>query len=585
MIMRRDFASLSLLLAFTLVNPASGAPVEVSLEDFVPNRSIADPLLSENGVWQTKTQQVFDPVLRTLLRRQYMVWNPDPSRNLDFVWIPDSPADDKDGKIAGKGRLIWRTKGAPAYDPTAIFSEFRGALVEGRPSGAGEYKDSSGFAYSGGWKNGSMDGYGSLRLPNGDEYAGQFKNGQANGTGKYVNIFGETFDGTFSNGLRHGRGTTTLPSGLSYQSIWISGEESEGTRAIRFSQTGGQQVPSRSDEVGVSVELIEREDYVTTSIGPRLSISPNSELMGMWKGDTDATSAASLKYTGGPLNFRIGVQNRSTRNLQVVGVYLDVQSSATDPQPAITADIARRNPCGTPLYGPQIILNNYGWGVAEDAILRVAFASSSDTAGRATPAITKPVGRIDRMVRVDLEPDLSAAGVNTGLLRSRANGVLVCRSNNPKVCLRELKSSRTFGSLAELIVDESDLSVSAIGDLEYVWTDERGVKKTRTSKIKADINLGHLQPPNSACAEEAAPEVPLPQPLVFRLDQSQYRLPVLVTPRPLPAGRTYSLRFRVIAAKSSRHEFRMVAQMADGSEVASRAIQLLYLKSNDPGPP
>ena len=79
--------------------------------------SVAD---DEMGVWRSRTQQIFDPVERKLIRRNYIVWDSRPSRNLDFVWVPDVFADDKDGLLSGRGRLIWRFRGKPAYDPESV---------------------------------------------------------------------------------------------------------------------------------------------------------------------------------------------------------------------------------------------------------------------------------------------------------------------------------------------------------------------------------------------------------------------------------------------------------------------------------
>src|SRR5262245_38373740 len=86
----------------------------------VVDREIAGPPSSEAGTWRTKTQSIFDPGERALLRRMYTVWDAAPSRNLDFVWIADSLRDDQEGRVTGKGRLIWRFKGKPAYDLASV---------------------------------------------------------------------------------------------------------------------------------------------------------------------------------------------------------------------------------------------------------------------------------------------------------------------------------------------------------------------------------------------------------------------------------------------------------------------------------
>src|SRR5436190_19167931 len=128
------------------------------LDDVVIDPEIAGPLSLEAGAWRTKTQQVFDPAERMLIRRMYMVWDPAPSRNLDFVWVANSIRDDREGKVNGEGRLIWRFKGKPAYDAASIFAEFRGAMKDGRAEGYGSYVDATGIAYKGEWKNGLTDG-------------------------------------------------------------------------------------------------------------------------------------------------------------------------------------------------------------------------------------------------------------------------------------------------------------------------------------------------------------------------------------------------------------------------------------------
>ena len=134
-----------------------------------------------------------------------------PERDLDFVWIPSALRDDEEGKVNGVGRLIWRVKGKPAYDPASIFAEYRGVMRDGRADGEGTYFDTTGMSYKGSWRDGLMDGLGTLMLPGGDEYIGQMRAGKAHGAGRYIEVTGEIFDGSFVEGKREGIGTTTLP--------------------------------------------------------------------------------------------------------------------------------------------------------------------------------------------------------------------------------------------------------------------------------------------------------------------------------------------------------------------------------------
>src|SRR6187402_1005909 len=101
----------SCLILCAVSGPLSGAAPEAGPEDVSSDSTIAGRLLAENGAWRSKTQQVFDPVEKSLVRRLYTVWDPEPSRDLDFAWVPDTFADDREGVINGQGRLIWRLKG------------------------------------------------------------------------------------------------------------------------------------------------------------------------------------------------------------------------------------------------------------------------------------------------------------------------------------------------------------------------------------------------------------------------------------------------------------------------------------------
>ncbi len=203
---------------------AAGRDIEVS------DRDIVGPPTTDAGVWRTRAQTLFDPAERILTRRMYTVWDPMPEREVDFVWIPRSVRDDTEGKINGIGRLIWRLQGKPAYDHSAIVAEYRGAMRDGRAEGLGSYVDADGISYEGEWKNGLMDGHGTLKFAGGDEYFGEMHAGKATGTGRYIDVTGEIFDGYFADGQRTGFGTTTLPNGNSYRSSWHNGKETEDSR-------------------------------------------------------------------------------------------------------------------------------------------------------------------------------------------------------------------------------------------------------------------------------------------------------------------------------------------------------------------
>jgi hypothetical protein len=563
-------------------------------DDAAIDPEIAGPLLAEPGIWRTKTQQVFDPVERTLLRRMYMVWDTAPSRNLDFVWTPDVLRDDQEGKVNGQGRLIWRFKGKPAYDPASIYAEFRGVMKDGRPEGRGSYLDTTGIAYVGEWKNGVMEGQGTLTLANGDEYIGQFRDGKANGAGRYVDFTGEAFEGRFVDGQRDGRGTTTLPNGNTYRSTWAAGKESEDSRSVRISQLVGQRGPAADDvRLGITINRAGVRDgdlrYAATNAGPRLAIRPdNKRLMDMWKGggEIQLTELEEGSEERGvfsldraqlfPLTLVLEVQNRSSAPIQVAGAFLAVESSVSDLQPAIQLSVGQFGECsGQPEYRPMLKLENYGWGPAERANLRFAFTNPTVRARPAALGVSKSVGRIGDKIAVDLEPELRSAGVNVNLLKRSAQAGLVCTSKDRNACLQQLRASGTFGSVAQHItLQDTDIVLGAAGTLDYGWQDSKGGQRTASSPFNARLLLGHVKR-ETECGEGGGRDPIAARPIDFRLDQSGYRLP-LAFQRSVPAGRTSQFTVTVRAAKSSEHNFSMVLQLADGREIASRPINLLY---------
>ena len=144
----------------------------------VVDRDIVGPLAADAGVWRTRAQTLFDPDQRTLTRRLYTVWDPTPRPPSRLCLIPHSVRDDREGKINGVGRLIWRLQGKPAYDRSAIVAEYRGAMREGRAEGLGSYVDADGISYEGGVEERADGRPGTLKFAGGDEYVGGMRPGR-----------------------------------------------------------------------------------------------------------------------------------------------------------------------------------------------------------------------------------------------------------------------------------------------------------------------------------------------------------------------------------------------------------------------
>ena len=136
-----------------------------------------------DGAWRERSQLVWDASAGKLTRQTFRAWDPEPGRDLDFIWQP-AAGTAAPGAIEGEGRLIWLARGAAAYDRDAIVSEYEGALRNGRPDGRGKIVLKSGLVYDGTWRDGVMTGYGVLRFATGDRYSGAVRDGAPEGRGR-----------------------------------------------------------------------------------------------------------------------------------------------------------------------------------------------------------------------------------------------------------------------------------------------------------------------------------------------------------------------------------------------------------------
>jgi hypothetical protein len=582
---------MALALCGWLVSPSFGAN-----RDSATDPEIAAPDGAEEGVWRTKVQLVFDANARTLLRRAHVIWDSAPGRDLDFVWLPDSPRTDSEGKVNGSGRVLWRFKGRPAYDRSSVFSEYRGSMREGRADGQGSYRDITGFAYEGDWQRGRKEGRGKLRLPGGDEYAGQIRGGKADGLGRYIDVTGEIFEGRFADGKRVGSGKTTLPNGTSYVSEWVMGVETEHSRSLRVAQSNGPQSTNVSGDIriGITVDRTKARDndfvYAVASEGPKLVIKPeNARLMDMWKGNGEIQLSGAEDFSGVlsfargnllPLSLVLEVQNRSSHPVDVAGAYLEVASSVTDLQPAIqlTRENLKTHPstsCSLAGFAPSFKVENFGWSSAERAMLRFAFTQPNVNLQSQSLTVSRNLGNVERALEVDLEPELRAAGVNAAALKAKSQPGFTCTSRAPAECLQQVRNTGYFGSIASQIsLDEITINVTATGVLDYAWHDSAGVEHKRSSPYKLTLPLGHVHI-EPECGEGGETDSITSKPISFKLDQNNYRLPVSFQ-RSVPAGRTSRFVITIDAKKASEHEFSVVLQLADGREISSRPISLVY---------
>ena len=80
--------------------------------------------------------------------------------------------------------------------------------------GVGTFSD--GRRYAGEFKDGELDGRGTMSFPDGREYVGEFKGGLANGQGTLTRPGGQKYVGEFKHGEPDGQGTAVYPDGRKY---------------------------------------------------------------------------------------------------------------------------------------------------------------------------------------------------------------------------------------------------------------------------------------------------------------------------------------------------------------------------------
>ena len=550
-------------------------------------------------------QLVWDPLTQKLARRFYSFWDPIASLDLDLQWLADDPAADGPGSLDGMGTLTFRRQGAPTYDPKGAVAQYRGEVVAGRANGSGEFLHVSGFSYSGQWRDGAMHGEGRLSLPNGDQYVGGFASGKRHGAGVYIDATGAIFDGRFAGDVPDGSGIFVPANGLPYRADWAMGQEISGTRLglgpgqLDYPQLIDAQYESYDDlRIGVIAERLPRVSefapnplsYTSLSAGQTLEIFPDDKrLLGVWKGTMPIQMSYEEKYEFGDYNYSpsflgayqrfepvsliFELENISTDGVAVVGAFLDVETSKRDPEPAVQLRSLANDGCsgGESFHIPRFRFDNFGWTEARNAEINFTFGSvDGDVEGT---GFSQAIGTFEQSLEVSVEDAMANLGVNSALLTSER---LRCTDmSDERQCLAEVAESGNFGELAGyLSLLGTTIQAAATGTLDYDWTDADGKTRHKSSPFSTELAVGEVY--TEAECGEGGEVIPVSHdPFVFKLDESGYRIGIPIVDE-VAAGFTGRWRVKFSAPESSVHEFRLVLVLADGREVASRPIKLLY---------
>jgi hypothetical protein len=553
-----------------------------------------------DGVWKETVTQEFDPASSGSVKRVYRAWDFHPELNLEFDWSPDvdDPSASRDGPIEGKGKLTWRVQGTERFDPNAVHSEYTGLMKNGRPEGQGTLVLRAGTIYVGAWKNGLMEGRGSIKFENGDNYEGDFVAGLMEGRGRYGSADGTIYVGELKAGQRDGVGELTLPDGSVFKTTWRAGRQV--AQELVSAGTPGGPLPIGRTSSGLTLrlmidrktnqkflsegEIIDSYVYEANDAPGAMKVELASEkLVAVWKGDgrLDAKSAEYFEEQAqfGPVYLVADISNDGNRSTRINSAYLSVDESATDLQPylVISGSSGNVGACMiVPSYDPVVKFQNYGWGAVRNAQLTFTFGNATSRTGEFKTAL----GTFDATKSALVVDALQKSKLN--IAKMRASKFKCASVEELPSCLKSVEASGLLGDLAGRVALEAvnQVVTNAAGRIDYEWGGSDGQVHARTSPIALDIPLFKFEIGSPECGgggpvEHGGRKLELP------LDKRGYRLPVNWR-ADLAPRENKRFAFSLAAAKSSHHVFRLVLELADGTMLGSRQVDLSYFKPRLP---
>ena len=554
--------------------------------------------------WRDRVQVLYDPLTRSVERRQVTVMDLFPGQNLDFTWEPAQgnaePVHPRTGRAQGAGRLIWRVRGMADYDTRAVYAIFSGRLEEGRPEGEGRIDIRTGESYEGGWIAGLREGEGYLRDPDGNHYRGGFVAGLPHGEGRYTARDGTLYVGSFRHGLRHGDAVVRLPGGTEYRSVWRAGEEVESDRpdVVLDAQTGGLLRAQAGDDASrvTLAPVIDRRKGGLQSL--RYGAQPMDGTLAVYPANPRVIEGWNLEAPIEPFGWvsafhaffmpernnaymRISLQATDGGVVEIADVWLDVAESITERRPLLQV----RTLQGCIGYRPYFGLLNHGWGAVDSATLRYRFvpegaAEDPSLRDQGTRMFETTVAGFSEAGVVRIDSALPRLGVDTATLQNRRLRCNIPTPYDHAACVAQLRQEPAFGELAPLVGLSDNLAAVGIdGELEFSWTDARGRQKTAAQPLSASVALAWVDGVGLAemgSAYEDYAEAPRHILVEFPLDRQNYSYPLDYRGERRVSRVDIPIKLRSSAA--SIHEFRAAVRFADGSVRYSQPVRLYYVR-------
>lgn len=570
----------------------------------VPPASLTGAMIlpdGSKGASRSRVQLVWNDATRTLERRRYEFFDPLAEIGLDVFWEPRFPALDKAGPIDGEGVLTWREPGSIRHGRDTIVAQYRGRMTAGRPDGRGVLVHRSRLRYDGGWSKGAANGDGHLLLPNGDVYSGGFRAGRIHGRGRYITAAGDVYEGGHTAGLRDGDGLVSQANRFTYASFWRAGIEDVSRRgpAPRGWPDGSlaQAEADAPPDLSVSVSLGGQASfcchfgppaisYTSISHPDRLEIYPDApDMLDVWRGkanividdaayfDWDRYGVEQYSFLNystmhvQPVTLLLGLENRGTEDVRIVGAFIDVTKSRVDMEPALQSlellPLNRQN--------IEFSIENYGWGPADDATLRFRFRNLEKDLESEPMEIA--VGEVSSVHHFSFAGPIEQMGARMAELPGLE---MACWAGDGPACLEDLLADGALGGLTEFVqVQGQEFGVEVDGTLAYRWLDADGRQQSDDAPFRAWVPLGGFG--SGAECEGADFSTVSAKPFSFEERDGTYRIPLPISGN-VAAGAVNRWKAMTKAPKSSKHTFAIVFQLADGRYIRSRQMEMLYFQ-------
>jgi hypothetical protein len=553
----------------------------------------AEPSIA--GEWSERVQIMYLDESRSVVRRKVRVWNPEPEKNLDFIWEPAAAGSlAADGTINGRGKLVWRVRGSADYDPSTVYSTYSGDMKDGRPNGEGRLDIRSGEIFSGAFVDGLLTGKGFHVDASGNRYEGDFVAGKAHGEGRLAQITGEIYTGSFANGQKHGKGQTRLAGGSAYVSQWSMGKELDRPRifadatlgGLLKTQSGGGDAGKVEISVAVEPRMTEQAEqdggvaYQQLVRDEDIAIYPLDEQMNnLWNGTGEITTNSAYVFEDrdweyAPAFAEIGINTADGSRVKLDKLELQVASSEAYRKPMLSL----MQHVGCVGFRPSFSIKNDGWGEARDMTMNIQF-TGQEPGGTASRAFSRPLGTFDQGLDVAITDVLDEAGVDTAKLE---NNRYSCQSmDSINVCRSQVFNDVGFGEIADYVWGEDKLYTTATGTLDYNWSDDGGNVYKASEPFRIDISMAIIETPLEAeCGAGfgGSPEALRYQDVRFPVGQKDYTIDMPVRGNKNISSYVARLKMQSEPAMSSFHQFAVAASFADGSVKKSKPVSFFFLR-------